>query len=333
MKIQNILKNKSILFITTKNTDYIRNTQEIEMLKNCSDTYRIIGSSSKHYFVRLIKVYFLLIFMSYKKYDTIFVGFAPQLILPFFHWRFKKKYIIQDFFISLYDTFCCDRKIFKSSGLTGKLLHHLDSKTLSLSDVIISDTKAHAKFFVDEFGAIETRLCTLYLEASLSNIENIRLITTNNKNIDYTVIYFGSVLPLQGTDIILSAIDIVTRIEPHIHFIFIGPLPKNILNTAPKNEQINYINWLDQSELYSYIKNSDLCLAGHFSNHIDKAKRTIPGKAFIYSALKKPMILGDNPANHELFTEDNASIYYVEMGNPEALAAKIISIYNQSNSF
>lgn len=30
------ISGKSILFITTKNLDYIRNTQEIELLKPCS---------------------------------------------------------------------------------------------------------------------------------------------------------------------------------------------------------------------------------------------------------------------------------------------------------
>ena len=56
-----------------------------------------------------------------------------------------------------------------------------------------------------------------------------------------------------------------------------------------------------------------------------KAKRTIPGKAYIYEAMKKPMILGDNLATHELYSEDNMH-YFVEMGNAEALTQKIIEI-------
>lgn len=75
---------------------------------------------------------------------------------------------------------------------------------------------------------------------------------------------------------------------------------------------------------------SDLCLAGHFNAHIKKAKRTIPGKAYIYQAMQKRMILGDNAANRELICEDPDSIYYVEMGSADKLATLIREIYQQT---
>ena len=57
-----------------------------------------------------------------------------------------------------------------------------------------------------------------------------------------------------------------------------------------------------------------------------KAKRTIPGKAYIYSAMNKPMILGDNEAVRELYSESDEGIYFTEMGNPQKLAELILSI-------
>ena len=66
--------------------------------------------------------------------------------------------------------------------------------------------------------------------------------------------------------------------------------------------------------------------SGHFNKDINKAKRTIPGKAYIYRAMEKPMILGDNSATRELYSEDMDGIYFVEMGNPQALAKKILKI-------
>ena len=51
-----------------------------------------------------------------KDYDLSFVGFAPQLVLPFFR-RLRKKPVIEDFFISLYDTLVQDRKKFRSGSL------------------------------------------------------------------------------------------------------------------------------------------------------------------------------------------------------------------------
>ena len=54
-------------------------------------------------------------------------------------------------------------------------------------------------------------------------------------------------------------------------------------------------DWLMQEDLASHIAFCDLCIAGHFDARIKKAARTIPGKAYIYRAMNKPMILGDTP--------------------------------------
>ena len=51
------ISGKSILFITTKNLDYIRNTQEIELLKQYAASVHVIGSSSPSYPRRLLSVW------------------------------------------------------------------------------------------------------------------------------------------------------------------------------------------------------------------------------------------------------------------------------------
>ena len=38
------------------------------------------------------------------------------------------------------------------------------------------------------------------------------------------------------------------------------------------------------------------------------------------------MILGENLANHELFEEEQEGIYFVEMGNPQKLAEKVMEV-------
>ena len=76
-----------------------------------------------------------------------------------------------------------------------------------------------------------------------------------------------------------------------------------------------------------YIANADLCLAGHFNGEIDKAKRTIPGKAYIYSAMDKKIILGDNKANHELYKPTH-KIFWTEMSNSIALSETIKETIN-----
>lgn len=321
------ITDKEVLFITTKNLSYIRNTQEINLLNCHARNCTVIGSSHKSYLIRLINVYFKLLFTSLKDCNMIWVGFAPQLILPLFHHKLCKPDVtlIEDFFISMFDTLCNDRKTFAPSGLIGKLLHYIDKITLSYGDHIVCDTKAHSEYFHTEFDAPYKKLCVLYLQADTKIYFPMQLQRPPHLRDKYIVLYFGSVLPLQGCDIVLQAMKNLAD-KKSLYFYFIGPInTKQYKEQIPLSDNIEYINWLPQEELAKYINYADLCLAGHFNTSIEKAKRTIPGKAYIYQAIKKPMILGDNPANHELFNNDPNAVF-VEMGNAAALANTILKL-------
>ena len=306
---------KKVLFISTKNLDYLRNTQEIRLLKEHAREVDVIAYADKGYAKRLIRVYASLLKTRVNRYDLVFAGFAPQLVLPFFR-KLRKKPVIEDFFISLYDTLVDDRKKFRDGSLPAALLKKLDGKTLSLGDTVIADTRAHADYFVSALGCDPERVSVLYLEADPEIYYPME--TEREAGAPFRVLYFGSILPLQGVDVVLDAAARFAG-DPDYAFELIGPLPENRI---PRQENLTCVPWLSQEELARHIARADLCLAGHFSAEIGKAKRTIPGKAYIYRAMKKPMILGDTPANHELFTED-AETFFSPPGDPEALAAAI----------
>lgn len=318
------IRGKRILYIATKNSDYLRLTQEIRMLREQGNTVDVIASSSRSYPRRLLYVWRRLLTVSMKKYDMSFVGFAPQLVLPLFGRKLRKKPLAVDFFISMYDTLCFDRKKFRPKSLAGKLLKRTDRKTLARADLAVCDTRAHRDYFCREFGFPQEKTDVLYLEAD-SSIYYPRETAAHE---DFTVLYFGSILPLQGVDVILKAIDIL-RDEKGLRFIVVGPLGENVSRTGEAITE--YIEWLTQDKLAEKIAGADLCLAGHFNGSIAKAKRTIPGKAYIYRSMGKPMILGDGPANHELYKE-GGGIYFCPMSDPEALAALILKIKNGENA-
>ena len=52
------LAGKKVLFVTTKNLDYLRNTQEIRLLQQAGASVTVIGTREKSYPVRLLKVFF-----------------------------------------------------------------------------------------------------------------------------------------------------------------------------------------------------------------------------------------------------------------------------------
>lgn len=311
-----------MLFITTKNLDYLRNVQEIELLRE-NYQVEIVGSYQKSYIRRLVRVYSELFCLSMRRVDEVFIGFAPQLILPFWGWKLKKKKVTIDFFISMYDTFVFDRKKFKKGTFTAGLLRKLDERTLCKADCIIADTKEHGKYFSEELHADPNRIRVLYLNADQSIYYPREQKKPEKYKNRFVVLYFGSILPLQGVEVILGAIELL-REEKGLQFEIIGPLSKQYSDI--QSDHVACFSWLEQEQLAEHIAYADLCLAGHFNDQIMKAKRTIPGKAYIYHAMKKDMILGDNPANHELYHEGDEGIFYVPMGSSELLAQEILKI-------
>jgi glycosyltransferase involved in cell wall biosynthesis len=315
-------KNKNVLFITTKNTDYIRNTQEIEALNAVAKSVSVLGYTCGNYAARLLLIYARLLFMPMRSFDAVFAGFAPQLILPLFSRRFKGKLVAEDFFISVYDTMVNDRKKVKAGSPAARLMCRIDRKTLAGAGIIVADTHAHADFFVNEFGADPEKMRVVYLKADRSVYFPHKAAKSDWFKGKFTVLYFGSILPLQGTDVILECVRLM-KDRAGIMFDIIGPVGEEDMKKC-RGCNVRFTRWLSQNDLADRIAAADLCLAGHFSASIGKASRTIPGKAYIYEAMGKPMILGENPANRELFEEDNASHYYVGMGDALKLKDKIL---------
>lgn len=314
-------KEENVLFVTTKNIDYIRNSQEIKLLKERYNKVRIIYSRSKNYFIRILSVNFKMLFTNRKKFDIVFIGFLPQLILPcFLKKKNKEQILIIDFFISLYDTLVNDRKKVKEKSIFSKILKKIDMKTLNRADEIIVDTKESGKYYINELKADASKIKVLYLEANKEiYTENVKPIEKENKE-DFVVLYFGTILPLQGINVILESAKLLKNIE-NIKFIIIG-------NIKPQNEfaNIKFLPFMKEELLARYIKMADLCLVGHFNNQIEKAKRTIPCKAYICKAMNKKVILGKNKANLEMFSTKDKNNYFVEMGNPNTLAKMIYDI-------
>jgi glycosyltransferase involved in cell wall biosynthesis len=61
----------------------------------------------------------------------------------------------------------------------------------------------------------------------------------------------------------------------------------------------------------------------------EKAKRVIPGKAFLALAMGKPLITGDSPAAQELF-EHEKNVLLCDMGSSDALADAILRLKNDA---
>lgn len=319
---KNIIKNKKILFVTSKNLDYIRNTQEIRLIEENASLYKVIGLNSNNYLKRVLYTYIKLLFTPFFCYDYIFLGFAPQLYFPFFPFIKSDKLII-DFFISMYDTFVDDRKKISKDSIVAKLFYRIDQYVLKKAKYIVCDTKAHRDYFIKEFKISKEKFIVIYIIADTSIYDPNKYPKKIRDNNRLDVLYFGSILPLQGIEVILGTMKLL-KDDARIKFTIIGPIVEKYKINESDYPNTRFLNWLSQDELAQEISQADICLAGHFNGSIGKANRTIAGKTYIYKAMNKPVILGDSEANRELFEEDDMN-YYVEMGNSTQLVNCILN--------
>lgn len=327
-----IIKNKKVLFITLSDVDYIRNRQEIDLIQSAALKLDIIapkegGGINPTGIVRIASIILRVIASDISRYDIIFVGGIPQFIIPFIQSRLKFKILILDFFISVYDTIVCDRHLVSEANPLALILKKCDKNALAVADHVIVDTRAHGSFFSRAFDVIEDKMTVLYLEADKRIYYPRKAKRPGELMGKFVVFFFGAMNPLQGVEIILEAARVLEE-HSNVVFVIIGPCGKiKDFGRYSKLENVRFgAQWLSQPEIADCIAVSDVCLAGHFNSMVEKASRVIPGKAFSYLAMDRPVIFGDNPANRELFSEADKNVCFVRMGDPVALADRILEL-------
>ncbi|GAG73252.1 unnamed protein product [marine sediment metagenome] len=219
---------------------------------------------------------------------------------------------------------CFDRKRFKSNSLGGRFFYWLDKHSCELADKVLLDTDAHIDYFTNTFDLENEKFKRIFVGADddIFYPRNIK-----KKDGTFRVFYYGTYRPLQGIEYIIRAVKLLES-HKNINFIIVGKGPehKKIDKLVQKLnvKNIRLIDWIPYEKLPLKIVKADICLGGHFSD-IDKAKRTIAGKTFQFIAMKKPVIVGNNPANRELF-ENRKNALMVEMADADALADAILEL-------
>jgi glycosyltransferase involved in cell wall biosynthesis len=335
MNLSDLLKitdDKKVLFITPSDADYIRNRQEINILQKSARHLDVIVPKDKQGvsptgILRILLINLRVMVASIKKYDVIFIGGIPQLIVPILQLRFPKKVVIIDFYISIYDTLVHDRQILSPSNPLSWIMKKLDRNALTIADHVIVDTREHAGYFSRIFGVDSDKMTVIYLEADKQIYYPRSVERPRGLKDKFIVFFFGAMNPLQGVEVILDAAEILAG-HANIVFIIIGPHEK--IRNFERYSMLKNVRfaarWLPQAEIADHIAMSDVCLAGHFNAAVEKAARVIPGKAYSYMAMDRPVIFGDNPANREFFSTAKNDVHFVKMGDSAGLADKILEL-------
>jgi glycosyltransferase involved in cell wall biosynthesis len=312
-----------VLFISGREPTYTRNSVILKGLNLNAVDVTQCTSSSKNYLNRYTNVLINFLMKNKNFFDVIFVGFFGQPLVPLVK-KLTNKPIIFDVFLSAYDTMCFERKKFSPNSLFGKLFYLLDKISLEKSDYLLLDTNTHINYFTNTFAIPQGKFQRIFVGADNTLFYPRENISSPEK---FTVFYYGTYLPLHGIEFIVKAAEILQPYQD-IEFIIVGKgierkkIDKMVKQRANELSKVRFIDWIPYEQLPLEIARSDVCLGGHFSN-IEKAKRVIAGKTFQFIAMKKPVIIGNNVANKELF-QHGKNAFLVNMADAGALADAIL---------
>ncbi len=281
---------------------------------------------------RIILAYLRLFFMHQeiiRDYDVMIVGYTGHLdiFLANLLSSLKRKPLIFDAFVSLYNTLVEDRCLFSPNSLLAKLLYIIDRTSCNLCDGVFLDTYCHIQYFKDRLNVDTTRLFRLWVGADDTVFYPQQ---SKKRGKEFIVLFIGGFIPLQGVKYIVQAAHLLEE-EQNIKFRLVGSgqeynqIEKMVKQFGMKN--IEFTGWLPYENLPYEIASAQICL-GIFGT-TEKAKKVIPNKVYMSLAMAKPVITGNSPAIREIFT-DRENILLCEMGNPESIAKSIITLKNDT---
>lgn len=190
-----------------------------------------------------------------------------------------------------------------------------------MSDLILLDTPEHRQYFIDTFHVQHDRIITVPIGCKMGMFTPQQ---TSAENEEFTVLFHGTFIPLQGIETIIRAAVVLQKKKKPVKFRLIGkgqtyPEIKHLAKRL-KLHNVSFTGTVPLEEIPSFIARADCCL-GIFGITA-KADRVIPHKAYEIIASGKPLITGDTSAARRYFKHGETALLST-VGDPEALATCI----------
>jgi hypothetical protein len=321
---------KKVLFVSSKwsskfpDGNYPYNSRILENNKNYQlDLLQIEAPSGAGHLIAILKLIWGLIIRN-KKYDNVIIGYNNMFFTVILsRMLVRSRRFTLYFLYSKWYTFVIDYK-YKLNPFFKKILYWSDKTDLKSSDINIFDTYQHRSMLSKYFNTIMNKPSNIEYVHTDYKLFNPSKISANMLTFKKRVFFHGGYIPLQGTGIIVKAINKL----PEYEFIMVGTgfdYEKSLNLYNPKKDNTLFLDYIAYNGLPFSIASSEVCLGGPFGSS-EKAKSVITNKTFEYLAMNKKTIVGDTSANKELlslFPDKKHLIYFCEINDSKELVKTI----------
>ena len=209
-------------------------------------------------------------------------------------------------------------------GLAGRLLSRLitpiEKSILRDADFILTDTAAHVEAFSHRYQLSLTQLAALPIGA----VETAPAVQTPGQSARLRVLFYGSFLPLHGSNVILQACHTLNDLPLDLDFIGTNAqIETHLQQVFRPGVPLRYRarRWVPFEDLLQHeLPTADLCLGGPFGN-TPQAQRVITGKTSQALAQAVPTVVGETAAMQGFVHQQNCLL--VPQADPQALALSL----------
>lgn len=256
--------------------------------------------------------------------DVYILGFRGHEIFWLVRWLIGNKPLVFDALMSPSASLREERK----GGLLGRLLAPLINRfergILRNADLVLTDTRQHALFYETHFSLRTEHILAIPVGAVETAISSQTIPQPEIKHAPFSVLFYGSMLPLHGIDVIVSAAALLTDLP--IRFDFIGGKDKQSQQlhsqcAAHGVSQYTHRKWVPMTRLLEHeIPRADICLGGPFGN-TPQAQRVVTSKSSQGLALGKATVIGSIDEGYGFI--DKCNCLLVPQADAPALAAAL----------
>lgn len=238
-------------------------------------------------------------------------------------WRYCERHatrLIIDPLISAYDKQVFEREKFDADSREARKLLRWEQKLFQLADLVLADTREHARYFGEKLGVDAERLHVVHVGAEQPLFSPAAEPKEPGDTIE--ALFVGSFIALQGPTAIIEAARALGGRKVHWVMLGDGPLFSKCQRRAQGLSNVSFEPWVPYDELPARIQRADILL-GIFGNSA-KAGRVIPNKVYQALACGKPVVTRTAlcyPA--ALLEAKDQGILFVPAGNPKAIAKAV----------
>ncbi len=308
LKNERIQSSKVGYILAYKDPEYIRTRTLIAGLQNIANVNLYLAVNTQRSFLRYPQTLLRLVMLRLRHNpDSYVLGFRGVEIYWLVRFITLGKPLVYDEFLDPYVWIFHDHKKVPEASLVGRFIQKYLSLIAKNADMILADTSTHAAFSAGNKGVPVSKYLAIPVGADDSVFSPRKDHELKSKT--FTVLFYGSMLPLHGLEILLEA---AKKFDKNITLEIIGGKKdtEEMVRKAADDSActITYTRWVDIEELPNRIAQADICLGGPFGA-TKQSELVITGKTYQFLAMKKPVIVGDNSAHLELFRDkDNCLI-------------------------